>query len=104
MKEFGAPLKDVTIEDFTIPTLVFQIGIEPSRIDILMGLRELDFNECWERRATSQIGDIEIYFISIDDLIFNKQLAGRPQDLRDAELLQLKKKEQTKIEKPLPKD
>ncbi|CAN5238485.1 nucleotidyl transferase AbiEii/AbiGii toxin family protein [soil metagenome] len=103
LKEFGAPLTDITIEDFTIPTMVFQIGIEPSRIDILMGLKELDFDECWKRRATATIGKLEIYFISLDDLIFNKQLAGRPQDLRDAENLKLKKQEQSKIEKPLPK-
>ena len=103
LKKFGAPLTDITIEDFTIPTLVFQIGIEPSRIDILMGLKELNFNECWERRATSSIGELEIYFISIDDLIFNKKLAARPQDLRDAENLELKKRDQSKIEKPLLK-
>ena len=91
LKEFTAPLTDITVEDFTIPTLVFQIGIEPSRIDILMGLKELDFDECWKRRATSVIGDLELHFISLDDLIFNKTLAGRPQDLRDVEILKLKK-------------
>ena len=46
LKQFGAPLNNITIEDFTIPTLVFQIGIEPSWIDILMGLTELNFDEC----------------------------------------------------------
>ncbi|MGI8669873.1 MAG: nucleotidyltransferase [Aridibacter sp.] len=91
LQEFDAPLQDISVEDFTIPTLVFQIGIEPSRIDILMGLKDLDFDESWQRRATATIGDIEIHFISIDDLIFNKQLAGRPQDLRDVEILKLKK-------------
>jgi hypothetical protein len=56
-----------------------------------MGLKELDFDECWERKATVQIGDLEIHFISLDDLIFNKKLAGRPQDLRDVEMLELNK-------------
>lgn len=91
LKDFTAPLSEITVEDFTIPTMVFQIGIEPSRIDILMGLKDLDFEECWKRRATSKIGDIELHFISLDDLIFNKTLAGRPQDLRDVEILNLKK-------------
>ncbi|MBA3599908.1 MAG: nucleotidyltransferase [Acidobacteria bacterium] len=103
LKDFGTPLTNITIDDFTIPTLVFQIDIEPSRIDILMGLKELNFDECWERRATVTISEIEIHFISIDDLIFNKKLAGRPQDLRDAENLELKKKERSNIEKSLPK-
>ena len=104
LKEFGASLTNVTVEDFTIPTLVFQIGMEPSRIDILMGLKELNFEECWKRRAIAQISDFEIYFIALDDLIFNKRLTGRPQDLRDAEILQLKKKGQSEIEKTLPKN
>lgn len=103
LKEFGAPLNNIKIEDFTRPTLVFQLGIEPSRIDVLMGLKGLDFDECWERRATARISEIEIYFISIDDLIFNKRLTGRPQDLCDAENLELKKSEQAKIENPLPR-
>lgn len=102
LKKFGAPLTDITVEDFTVPTLVFQIGIEPSRIDILMGLKDLDFDECWQRHATAVIGALEITFISIDDLIFNKQLAGRPQDLQDAENLKLKKNEQSKLENLLP--
>lgn len=104
LKNFGAPLANITIDDFTVPTLVFQIGIEPSRIDVLMGLKDLDFDECWERRATAKIGELEIHFISLDDLIFNKRLAGRPQDLRDAENLELKKREQSEIEKSLPEE
>lgn len=103
LKEFGAPLTNITVEDFTIPTHVFQIGVEPSRIDILMALKELNFVESWSRRATTKISEIEIHFISIDDLIFNKKLAARPQDLRDAEMLELKKKEQSNIEIDLPK-
>lgn len=94
LKLFGAPLNNISINDFTIPAMVFQIGIEPSRIGILMGLKDLDFNECWKRRATAMIGELEVYFISLDDLIFNKQLAGRPQDLRDVEILKLKKRQQ----------
>jgi len=104
LKQFGAPLNDITIEDFTVSSLVFQIGIEPSRIDILMGLKNLSFDDCWKRRTAAVIGEIEIYFISLDDLILNKQTAGRPQDLRDVEILELKKREQFNIEKPLPEE
>lgn len=79
------------------------MGIEPSRVDILMGLKNLSFDECWERRDTALISGIETYFISIDDLIINKRTAGRPQDLIDVENLELKKKTEAIIEKPLPK-
>ena len=88
--EFGAPLLDVTVQDFTVPTLVYQIGIEPSRIDILMGLKEMNFDECWERRETVEISGLTVNFISIPDLIANKERAGRPQDLIDADNLRKK--------------
>ena len=58
LKEFGAPLDNIEIEDFTRSTLVFQMGIEPVRIDILMGLKELDFDECWndaQRRKSAKL-------------------------------------------------
>ncbi len=33
LARFGAPLENVTLDDFTNPDLVYQIGIEPNRID-----------------------------------------------------------------------
>lgn len=102
LSKFGSPLADITIEDFTVPTLVYQIGIEPSRIDIIMGLENLDFGECWENKETVQLGEVETYFISIDDLIKSKEFAGRPQDLMNVANLNLKKKEHSKVKKDLP--
>ena len=48
------------------------------------------------------IDGIEIQFISLDDLITNKNAVARPQDLIDVENLQLKKR-QPGIETVLPK-
>lgn len=87
LREFGAPLLDATIDDFANPTMVYQIGLPPSRIDILMALKGLDFEDCWQRREESTISGMRVNYISITDLIINKELAGRPQDLIDASLL-----------------
>src|SRR5437867_4041027 len=38
LAEFGAPLRDYTPNDFTGSYAVFQIGVEPVRIDLLMSL------------------------------------------------------------------
>ncbi len=35
LAKFGVPLHDLTVEDLSTPGIVFQIGTEPSRIDIL---------------------------------------------------------------------
>lgn len=90
LQEFGAPLGDVTISDFTNPDLVYQIGLEPCRIDILMGLEDMDFSECWNRRVVTELDEMTFNFISIDDLIENKERTGRPQDLIDADNLRTK--------------
>jgi hypothetical protein len=79
LKAFGAPLGDVTVDDFSASDLVYQIGVEPSRIDILMGLEAMDFEDCWKRRVTAELDELTLNFISIADLIENKERTGRPQ-------------------------
>ena len=38
LKEFGAPLIDMHPKDFTDENKIYQIGIAPIRVDIMMGL------------------------------------------------------------------
>ena len=85
--KFGAPLGGVTKEDFANPELFYQIGISPTRIDILMGVDGLDFKDCWRRREVTKWDSIETNFISIRDLIINKEKAGRLQDMIDLQNL-----------------
>lgn len=42
---FGAPLTDISKHDFLSPETVYPIGIEPNRIDVLMGLGDIDFRQ-----------------------------------------------------------
>ena len=88
LKAFGAPLADVTPEDFANEEQVFQIGVEPNRIDILMGIAAVDFAGAWERRVAGRYGDCPIQLISRQDLIANKKAVGRRQDLADAAWLE----------------
>lgn len=87
LRDFGAPLLDITIDDFENPSTVYQIGLPPSRIDILSGLNEMDFADCWARRKLVKFGDLSISYISATDMIRSKELSGRPQDIVDAETL-----------------
>jgi hypothetical protein len=84
LAEFGAPLKSVTSEDFTNPELVFQIGIEPHRIDIMMHVKGLEFSQAWANRVEARFEDVAILLVSKEDLLVSKTAAGRPQDLIDA--------------------
>jgi len=38
LKEFGAPLKGISAYDFSKKQLVYQIGVEPVRVDIIMSI------------------------------------------------------------------
>ncbi len=85
--EFGAPLGDLTPADFSKEGYFFTMGLAPGRIDIIFDLKELNFDECWERRVDARLSELEIFYISRDDLIRNKEAVGRLQDLADAEKL-----------------
>lgn len=87
--KFGAPITELKPEDFTQAGYFFTMGFAPSRIDVFFDLSKLDFEECWQRRVEAKIGETEIYFISREDLIVNKEAVGRLQDLADAEKLRL---------------
>lgn len=92
---FGAPITELAPADFTQAGYFFTMGLAPSRIDVLFDLSELDFEECWQRRVKAQISATEIYFISREDLIINKEAVGRLQDLADAEKLRLAEDERS---------
>lgn len=87
LRSFGAPLAELSKDDLTSPDTYYQIGLPPNRIDIITQLEEMDFGACWQRRKTVRMGELNIEYIGIDDLIENKERTGRLHDLADAEHL-----------------
>jgi hypothetical protein len=90
--KFGAPLADLTLADLSNPDIVFQMGVEPNRIDIILDVEGLRFAEAWENRFVSQYEDQTVFVLSQDDTIRAKKAAGRDQDLLDAKNLERAKK------------
>ncbi len=87
LDEFGAPFLDLTLQDLSVPGIVFQMGLPPNRIDIITVIDGVEFHEAWEHRLTSAYGDQPVMVIGLDDLIRNKEATGRPQDSLDAQTL-----------------
>lgn len=87
LKRFGAPLANLRVKDLHTPGIIFQIGVEPNRIDVLTELDAVDFDDAWARRAPGRLGRCEVAFLSVRDLIANKRRVARPQDLLDVEKL-----------------
>jgi hypothetical protein len=81
---FGAPLHEISLVDLRTPGVVFQIGIVPSRIDLLTSISGVEFDDAWNNRITISVSGVSIPTIGREDLIRNKLAAGRPRDLADA--------------------
>lgn len=90
--EFGAPIKNLRIEDLTKPNLFYQLGIAPVRIDIIMSISGVDFSKAWQNRKSTRFGKIKVNIIGIEELVRSKKVAMRPQDRIDlGKLAKLKK-------------
>jgi hypothetical protein len=87
LREFGAPLAGLAPKDFSEEGFFFQMGVPPIRVDVLMGIPGVNFDDCWKRRMEVDFDELKVIFISREDLIASKLAAGRPQDLIDADLL-----------------
>ncbi|HEX7150660.1 MAG TPA: DUF6036 family nucleotidyltransferase [Thermoanaerobaculia bacterium] len=85
---FGAPLRDVTVHDLSTPGMIYQIGVEPARIDLLTAPAGVEFEKAWPNRLVVVIDDVSIPFIGKADLIEAKRAAGRRQDLLDLDHLE----------------
>jgi predicted nucleotidyltransferase len=85
LKKFGAPLEHdgITAETFTEKQVVYQIGIAPVRIDVLTEITGVEFLDAWRKRVASTFFGVPVHFISLDDLLVNKQALGRSSDLKD---------------------
>lgn len=92
LRRFGAPLHNLTREDFQKEGTIFQIGIAPRRIDIITAASGLKFEEVFQNSISIIIEGIEVHIPSIDDLIRNKRATGRTKDLADIEALESLKK------------
>lgn len=88
LASFGASLEGTTADDLCDLETILQLGVEPSRIDILQTIPGISFDQAWANRTTGVIDEtLSAPFISREDLITNKLASGRPQDLADVDHL-----------------
>jgi hypothetical protein len=86
--EFGAPFKDLTIDDLSRKETIFQIGLPPVRIDVITDIDGVEFADAWPDRLEIMFGGVPAFVISRHHLITNKRTAGRLQDLADVQQLE----------------
>ena len=87
VNEFGFSSFKLTLEDFTKPGNVIQLGYPPLRIDLLTEIDGVTFEECFSNRKEVVIEDLNVNFIGYNDLLKNKKETGRPRDIDDIDNL-----------------
>jgi hypothetical protein len=87
LADFGFGDLNLTVEDFTKPGTIVQLGFPPSRIDLMTSIDGVEFAEVWVGRVEGKYGSARASFIGRDELIRNKRASGRPQDLADLDWL-----------------
>jgi len=87
LEQFRAPLSKMRLDDFAEPEVLYQIGMPPSRIDIMTSVTGLDFDAAWPNRVMATFGDVEAPVLGLDDMRTAKRAAGRLKDLADLEEL-----------------
>jgi hypothetical protein len=75
------------IGDFAAPEVLYQIGVPPSRIDIMTSVTGLAFDAAWPNRLTAMFGDVPAPVLGLADMRTAKRAAGRLKDLADLEEL-----------------
>ena len=88
LSKFGAPMNDIDISTFSVPNIIFQMGVVPNRIDIITTIDGVGFDDAWLHRKIIEIEDIKISILSREDLIKNKKATGRDKDKADVKILE----------------
>ena len=68
--------------------MVFQIGVVPTRVDILTKIDGVGFDEAWAERIEVEIDGLADTVLSRAHLLRNERASGRPKDLIDADWLE----------------
>lgn len=93
INDFGMRSLGLEKVDFLQKGGITQIGYPPLRIDILNEIDGVNFNDAYPNKQVIDIDGLPVNYIGLDDLIKNKQVSGRQQDLADVNTLnKLKKK------------
>lgn len=83
LMRFGAPLQGIAEDDFANPQLVYQMGVLPNRVDIMMAVGGIRFSTAWRNRKRIKYCGVTVNVMGRREIIRAKRMAGRPQDLLD---------------------
>ena len=87
LEAFGFTSVGLTVNDFTSPDQVIQLGEPPVRIDLLTSITRVSWDAAWAGKVAGNYGDLPVYYIGRAQFLANKRATGRTQDIADLERL-----------------
>lgn len=89
LRDFGMPTDEETIRLLSEKDHdnMIRMGIPPVRIEVITSASGVEFEECYRRRVPTEIDEVLVNFISLEDLKRNKKASGRNKDMDDLEHL-----------------
>jgi hypothetical protein len=87
LKAFGFDVEELSEDLFLEENKIIRMGAPPIRIEIITSATGIDFEECYRKRVTDILDDVEVHFINLEHLKRNKKASGRYKDLDDLEHL-----------------
>jgi hypothetical protein len=85
--EFGFTPENFNTSDFKIKDNIVRIGFPPFRIDLMISIDGVQFENCYPNRVEIKLDDVNVNFIGFDDLVKNKKACNRIKDQLDLENL-----------------
>ncbi len=83
MTGFGFAEGAVAKEIFLRRDGVVRMGVPPLRLEVLMSISGVVFEECYERGLVDDVDGESVRIIHLEDLLTNKIASGRHKDLDD---------------------
>jgi hypothetical protein len=87
LEQFGFGSLGIALDDLSAENRVIQLGVEPTRIDLITSISGVSFEEAWRSHVAAVLDGIEVNFIGREGLILNKRASGRSKDLIDVDEL-----------------
>jgi predicted nucleotidyltransferase len=86
-KDFGCNLPDLTPAALLEPGKIMRLGLPPLRLEVLNEISGVTFDQCYPQHLAETIAGVAVAFIDRENLLRNKEAAGRPKDLADVAAL-----------------
>jgi hypothetical protein len=87
---FGFPTDSLEDVAFSEEGKIIRMGVSPVLIELINAVSGITFDQIWKNKVSGEYGSVNVFYISLNDLLINKKASGRPQDIADiAELKSL---------------